>query len=125
MAKAFNKEQLKDMVDMLRAARQDIKLRRRGGICHALWREVPVGRRNRRELIVYLIAWISNMLGSHAYLEGWLGERHHIGHEVPVATCWQHRLAWIDWMVAELEREIQALDAAAKHAPDERFRIAA
>lgn len=127
MAKAFNKKELQSMVDMLRTAQRSIESEKRGALCPALWRQVPEESGSRYELVEYLTDWIGLMLVGNIYLEGWLMNKRHIRYGTVSGSCWQHRIAWIDWMVAELESEVRALDAAAaeKLTSDERFRIAA
>ncbi|MGV2866356.1 hypothetical protein [Achromobacter sp. AGC39] len=127
MAKAFNKEQLQIMIEMLQEAQRDIRAKRNGSICPRLWNMAASGHAAKGELGRYLTDWISQMLLGHAFLEDWLARKGYISYGVATESHWENRVAWIDWMVGELESEVRALDAAAaaKQTPDERFRIAA
>lgn len=51
----------------------------------------------------YLRIWIRRMLNGHSFLNGWLRNRGYPA-DTDYAMLRATRLAWIDWMIAELKR---------------------
>ena len=87
-------------IKLLKAARQKIKSGKHRFICAAL-RNVNDGEDSPE--CDYLITWIKEMLGSSYTLDSWLLQEHGIPYSYS-RKYRQTRLAWIDWMIKELEK---------------------
>ncbi|WP_404534821.1 hypothetical protein [Massilia sp. TN1-12] len=96
----------------MRKARRVIERRDPGGICLAIGQ---VAGRKYREQGNRLIEWVGKMLDGHLYYSWWL-RQHHPDVYAKVWETWQMtgrrgspwrggRLAWLDWMIAECEKE--------------------
>jgi len=70
---------------------------------HAVSEDYP----DMSEEVQYLKTWVQKMLGSCGTLESWLREsRIHLNPIDHPEKLRVTRLAWIDWMIAELEKEL-------------------
>lgn len=106
------------MLKVLREARKLVDFCIKDSVCSAIYavsgeeyatpnpRSIRAGR--------YLRRWVMSMLSPNVSLFGWLGRR-----GIPVNTMYDEnpdmmreqlrvtRLAWIDWMINELEKELR------------------
>jgi hypothetical protein len=101
----LNQRQLRIAVEILEHAKGEILSGRREFICHAI--TFPMYFREARD---YLSTWVTTMIFPHTTYEDWLRENGHIG----ILDAFMHpikmrrsRAAWIDWMIAELQKEIK------------------
>lgn len=85
----------KDKIEALKVARSKADKIEFFFICHAL-PITPAGNKLR--------TFISNELGGHTSLASWI-EENQLGTPTDPASMRQHRLAWIDWMIASLESQ--------------------
>lgn len=63
----------------------------------------------------HLSLWITDMLGGSAYYEGWLdanhaGLRHSASKEHRKKYAREARLRWIDWMIEQVDKELETLN---------------
>ena len=89
------------MATALRLARPMIESGQERFICRALYiisRQYPL----LRSAIAWAKVWIADMLYPHGAYESWAWD---IGHYPTSDEARLARLAWIDWMVEELEKE--------------------
>lgn len=94
----MNKTRRARIIRTLRDAKDPIMSGECRGICRAIRRHIKTVKDE-----LYLIGWIKDMLGNALYLEEWVKEQ---GQVVPdMDGMIRIRLAWINWMIAEMERK--------------------
>lgn len=94
----MNKTRRARIIRTLRDAKGPIMFKECRGICQAICRHAKTLKDE-----LYLIGWIKDMLGNSIYLEEWMKME---GQEVPdMDGMIRIRLAWINWMIAEMERK--------------------
>lgn len=92
--------------DILKEARRRIAEYEASRVCYAIGGVGTLTQRNR------LYAWIRKMLDGRIYYEDWLRAHHRefadqVGIESAsdIELARPGRLAWLDWMIAECEKE--------------------
>lgn len=109
---------IKTMIEVLREARNLIDLYAEGYLCEAIYtasgeeHNPPNTKRVRAGR--YLRKWVMKMIAPNVSLFGWLERQ-----GAPLYPMWDKnpdkvleqlrvtRLAWIDWMINELEKELK------------------
>lgn len=87
------------------SAKAKIQRREVSYVCIAL-RGVGNADPSRRAATTYLRQYISKQLGQHAFLEGWQDSRRSAKlRNRGFVQARLDRLAWIDWMIANLKEE--------------------
>jgi hypothetical protein len=84
--------------NILRAARKRIERKKNDHICYAI-DKVKIGTVEQK---TKLLRWIMSMLAPHFHYGKWLLAT---GHENDKESSRAGRLAWLDWMIAECEKE--------------------
>ena len=87
-------------IELLKAARELIQSGEQRVICLALY---SVGKSEGVTEYLYLRRWVEEMLGTYNTLDSWLFREH----GMPLNNSKklkEPRLAWIDWMIKELEK---------------------
>ena len=101
----LNQRQLGIAVQILEQAKGRILSYEREFICHAILYDY--GYNTARE---YLANWVMSMIYPYTTYEDWLRANKHIG-ILDAATyplkMRRSRAAWLDWMIAELQKEIK------------------
>lgn len=103
--KQLTTKERKQCILLLQAARIRLGLQRDDMICFAL---EASNARGTAKMIQYLVDWVDAMLdGSNSY-SGWMAEHHgdlyfYTSQLERRQRLRQGRIAWLDWMVRELE----------------------
>ena len=93
-------------VKLLKAAREDIRIGRYTFICQSLgWHRTPWNTWH----VDYLQEWVGQMIKPSATYGGWLMLNHRdlatgLTPEQFIEKAREGRLAWIDWMIQEVQK---------------------
>lgn len=113
--KSFTKQELRDLIGVLREARVIIEDKEERYLCVAieLVDEIHGGYSCKAE---YLVSWIDSMLEGCSTLGLWLVEHGHVKsrreeyRDLDDGYAMRHlRLRWIDWMIEQLRAEIRGM----------------
>ena len=108
MKEYLTRIQIKKMIELLGMARFNIETQINDRISYALQSVDYETKSCYRREIAYLTNWVTYQLSPYYVLETWVSSRYLINerNEKYRQQSINTRLAWIDWMIAELAKEL-------------------